>query len=57
MRQRVTIALVAALLLAAAAGGFWWWRAGSGSEFASAAALAPADAERLSWTDWSGVRR
>ena len=57
MRQRVTIALVAALLLAAVGGGLWWWRAASGSELARAAALAPADAERLSWTDWGGVRR
>ena len=57
MRQRVTIALVAALLLAAVGGGLWWWRAGSGSELERAAALAPADAERLSWTDWGGVRR
>ena len=57
MRQRVTIALVVVLVLAAVGGGLWWWRAGSGSEFAQAAALAPADAERLSWTDWSGVRR
>jgi hypothetical protein len=57
MRQRVMIALVAALLLVALGGGLWWWRASSGSELARAAALAPADAERLSWTDWSGVRR
>ena len=57
MRQRVLIALVAVLLLAAVGGGLWWWRASSGSELARAAALAPADAERLSWTDWSGVRR
>ena len=38
-------------------GGLWWWRAATGSELERAAALAPADAERLSWTDWSGVRR
>ena len=57
MRQRVTIALVVVLLLAAVGGGLWWWRASSGSELARATALAPADAERLSWTDWSGVRR
>ena len=28
-----------------------------GSDLEQAAALAPADAERLSWTDWAGVRR
>ena len=57
MRQRVTIALVVVLLLAAVGGGLWWWRAGMGSSLDRAAALAPADAERLSWTDWGGVRR
>ena len=57
MRKRFTLALVAVLLLAAAGGGLWWWRTSSASEFAKAAALAPADAERLSWTDWGGVRR
>ena len=57
MRKRFTLALVAVLLLAAVGGGLWWWRTSSASEFAKAAALAPADAERLSWTDWGGVRR
>lgn len=57
MRKRFTLALVALLLLVAVGGGLWWWRTSSASEFAKAAALAPADAERLSWTDWAGVRR
>ena len=57
MRKRFTLALVAVLLLAAVGGGLWWWRTSSANEFAKAAALAPADAERLSWTDWRGVRR
>jgi hypothetical protein len=57
VRKRFTLALVAVVLLAAVGGGLWWWRTSSASEFAKAAALAPADAERLSWTDWGGVRR
>jgi hypothetical protein len=57
VRQRFTFALVAVLLLVAVGGGLWWWRTSSASEFAKAVALAPADAERLSWTDWRGVRR
>jgi hypothetical protein len=57
VRKGLPIALVAVLLLAVTGSGLWWWRAASRSEFARAAALAPADAERLSWTDWAGVRR
>ena len=57
MRKRLTIALVAVLVVAVVGGGLWWWRSASRSELAEAVALAPADAERLSWTDWAGVRR
>jgi hypothetical protein len=57
VRKRLTIALVAVLVVAVLGGGLWWWRSASRSELEQAAALAPADAERLSWTDWAGVRR
>jgi hypothetical protein len=57
VRKRLTIALVAVLVLAVLVGGLWWWRSASRSQLEEAAALAPADAERLSWTDWAGVRR
>ena len=57
MRKRLTIVLVVALVVVVVGAGLWWWRTASRSEFAQAAALAPADAERLSWTDWDGVRR
>jgi cbb3-type cytochrome oxidase subunit 3 len=57
VRKRLTIALVAVLAVVLVAGGWWWWRTAARTDLAEAAALAPADAERLSWTDWSGVRR
>lgn len=57
MRKRLTIALAVVLVLAVAGAGWWWWSSASRSDLEKAAALAPADAERLSWTDWDGVRR
>jgi len=57
VRKRLTIALVVVLVVAVLGGGLWAWRAASRSALAEAAVLAPADAERLSWTDWAGVRR
>lgn len=62
MRKRLPDALVPVLVVVlvvvvVVGGGLWWWRSASASELEKAAALAPADAERLSWTDWAGVRR
>ncbi len=56
MRKRVTIAVTGALVIVLVVAGFLWWRGTPGTEFERAATLAPADSERLSWTDWSAVR-
>ena len=54
----VVVALVAlALLAAAVTAGVRWWRDRDTTAFEQATSYAPADAERLSWTDWAAVRR
>jgi hypothetical protein len=59
-RKRLTVAgvvvLVVVLLASAAVAGVRWWRASHRSDLERAMAMAPADAQRLSWTDWAGVR-
>ena len=61
MRKRplavVLVALLVVLLAGVAAGGAWWWRGHDRTTLQRAVALAPPDAERLSWTDWAAVRR
>lgn len=44
------------VLLALVAAGAAWWLGRPGSDLERAVALAPAASERLTWTDWSGVR-
>jgi hypothetical protein len=60
VRRRLTIVglvvLVVLLLAAAALVGVHRWRDAHRSDLEEAATYAPADAERLSWTDWAGVR-
>jgi hypothetical protein len=63
VRRRLTSGLVAALVLVllAVVGvgvtvGARWWRDSHRSDLERAASYAPADAQRLSWTDWAGVR-
>lgn len=59
--RRVTVAVVAvvgvALLAAAAVVAVRWWHDRDDTRFEQAAAYAPSDAERLSWTDWAAVRK
>ncbi|GAA4739970.1 hypothetical protein GCM10023350_25480 [Nocardioides endophyticus] len=61
MPKRVTIMVVAvlglALLAAAVVVGVHWWQGRDETTFEQAAAYAPSDAERLSWTNWSAVRK
>ena len=45
------------LLLAVAVVGVRWWHSARETDLQHAVSLAPAGAERLSWTDWSEVRR
>lgn len=56
MRKRVAVAAALVLVAALVGAGLVWWRAQGGSDLVRAAALAPGDAERLTWTDWAGVR-
>ena len=60
MRKRLTIAVVGALVLAlvavAALVGVHWWRDAHRTDLERAAAYAPSDAQRLTWTDWAAVR-
>jgi hypothetical protein len=56
-RRRAVLVVVVLLVLVAAGAGFRWWQQGRQSTFARAVATAPAGTERVSWTDWAGVRR
>ncbi|MGY2701543.1 hypothetical protein [Nocardioides sp. HB32] len=60
MRRRLTITIVVALAVAlvavVAVVGLRWWQDRDRTELERATAYAPADAERLSWTDWAAVR-
>jgi len=53
-RWRVAVAVVAGLVLVAA--GLVWWRQTHTTELERAVDLAPPDSQRLSWTDWAGIR-
>lgn len=51
------LALALVLVVGAVVAGVVWWRGGDETRLARAVHLAPAGTERLSWTDWSAVRR
>jgi len=52
-----TAALVVVVLLAVAVfAGVRWWLDSQRTDLERAIAMAPDDAQRLSWTDWAGVR-
>lgn len=57
VNKAVIMVVAVALVLALAALGYRWWSRSDESDFARAVAGAPQGAERLSWTDWDGVRR
>jgi hypothetical protein len=57
VRKAVFVVVAAALVLALLGLGYQWWSRSQQSDFAQAVAGAPEGAERLSWTDWAGVRR
>lgn len=57
MTRWVAGGLAAVVLAAAAVAGLVWWRSTSRTPLVEALALAPADTQRYSWTDWAGVRR
>jgi hypothetical protein len=56
--MRRALALGLTLLVAAVVvAGLLWWRGSDRTRLERAVELAPAGTERLSWTDWSAVRR
>jgi hypothetical protein len=60
VRRRLTIAIavgvVVALVAVAAVVAIRWWQDRDRTDLERATAYAPGDAERLSYTDWAGVR-
>lgn len=56
MRNRVLAGLAVLVALTLVVVGILGWRAWQQNEFQRAVSLAPADAQRLTWTDWAGVR-
>jgi hypothetical protein len=56
-RRRVVATTVAVLVVVAvAAGGFVWWQQSHTTDLERAVDTAPADSQRLLWTDWAAIR-
>lgn len=56
VRTVAAVAIAVILVGGAAVSGARWWRERDRTTFERATAYAPADAARLSWTDWAAVR-
>ena len=56
MQRRLAVITALVVLAALVLGGLLWWRSQPASEFERAVALAPAGSERVTWTDWRGIR-
>ena len=56
MAKRLAVGAAVVVVLAIVVAGLLWWRSMPDGELDRAASLAPTDAERLTWTDWSGIR-
>lgn len=57
MRKWTAGGVAALLVVAAVVLGVRWWQSSQTADFERAVGLAPADAQRLTFTDWAGVRR
>ncbi|QBR93344.1 hypothetical protein [Nocardioides euryhalodurans] len=55
--KRWPAVVVAGLVVVLVAGGVLWWRSSQQTDLQRAVALAPEGSQRLTWTDWAGVRR
>lgn len=55
--RRPLVLLLAGAVLVAAVGALVWWRTERDTTFEEAVSLAPAGTQRISWSDWQGVRR
>lgn len=56
MRNRLLVVGAVLLVVAVVAAGLLWWRSAQQTELQGAVAMAPASTERITWTDWAGVR-
>ena len=56
MRRRIAVLTALVLVAALVVGGLLWWRSQPSGEFERAITLAPAEAERVTFTDWRGIR-
>ncbi len=56
MRSRIAVVTALVVLAALVVGGVLWWRAQPANDFERALAMAPAEAERVTYTDWGGIR-
>ena len=57
MGKRILVVVALLVLLGLLTAGALWWRAQPDNGFQEAVSRAPADAQRLTYTDWAGVRR
>ncbi|MGH3347096.1 MAG: hypothetical protein ACRDO4_08940 [Nocardioides sp.] len=57
MRTWLAVLGVGLLLVVLVLGGVRWWQSSRQSDFERALSLAPAGAQRVTYTDWAGVRR
>ncbi|WP_432477675.1 hypothetical protein [Nocardioides sp. GXQ0305] len=56
MRNRWVVVGAVVLVVAVAAATVVWWRAAQTPDLRRAVDLAPAASERMTWTDWAGIR-
>ena len=56
MRNRLVVVGAVVLVIAVVAAGLLFWRSAQVTELQRAVAMAPAATERITWTDWAGVR-
>ncbi len=57
MRKHLALAIAVVAALALLVVGLQWWQGLRMNEFERAMSVAPADAQRLTWTHWAEVRR
>lgn len=57
MRARLLAVGAGLLVLALVVAGLLWWRSAQLTDLQRALAVAPPDAQRLTWTDWASVRQ
>lgn len=56
MRRRIAVITALVLVAALVVGGLLWWGSQPSGDFERAIEMAPAETERVTFTDWSGIR-